>query len=61
MERATEKPASRTRKVSLDGRPFPIEGPFSPVAMARAIRRRAKPSLADKKARLDALARQHGF
>ena len=58
MERATERTLAAPQ-VTLAGKPFE-QASTDPVKTARAIRKR-KPSLADKKARLDALARAHGF
>ena len=58
MERATERTLAVPR-VTLGGKPFE-QASTDPVKTARAIRKR-KPTLAEKKARLDVLARKHGF
>ncbi|WP_394891106.1 hypothetical protein ACG873_07225 [Mesorhizobium sp. AaZ16] len=61
LERATARTNRREHTVSLNGKPFEVAD-FDPVAMARSIKRRKKPAtLAEKKARVEKLARLHGL
>lgn len=63
LETATVSNSRGSHKVTLEGKPFEVAN-FSPVAMARSIRRRKTPkisTIAEKKARLEAIARQRGI
>ncbi|QPC90303.1 hypothetical protein [Mesorhizobium sp. INR15] len=63
IERADARTAKADHRVTLDGKPFPV-AIADPIAMARAIKRRGKTkplTLADRKARLENIARQRGI